>query len=152
MRRIIHKLLSGVKCIKMERMRVARLCLMVGNGNFLLLKRPSDKYNGDLWELPGGKLNEGELDWELALRREVLEETGIETREGIVCVFQSEETVMFKDRNIIYEERVFREEIGEEVRVVLSDEHTDGVWVDREKALGFDLTLGARRFLKQEII
>ena len=133
----------------MERMRVARLCFMVGNGSFLLLKRPSGKYNGDLWELPGGKLNEGELDWELALRREVAEETGIETREGIVCVFQSEETVMFKDRKIIYEERIFRGGTDGEVRVILSDEHKDGVWVDRERALRFDLTLGARRFLEQ---
>ncbi len=47
------------------------------DGRFLIQKRPSGGLFGDLWEFPGGKVEEGE-NLETALRREVREEVGIE--------------------------------------------------------------------------
>jgi len=44
------------------------------DGLILALKR---KKSG-LWSLPGGRLNQDERDWLLALKREVFEETGLE--------------------------------------------------------------------------
>ena len=46
-------------------------------GRYLLGKRPSEGLLGGLWELPGGKVQEGE-DLVTALRREINEELGIE--------------------------------------------------------------------------
>lgn len=45
-------------------------------GQVLLLRRPPDDARGGEWEFPGGKVDPGE-DLMTALRREVLEETGL---------------------------------------------------------------------------
>lgn len=45
--------------------------LLNPRGEVLILRRPEN-----LWQLPGGRLNEGEK-WDEGLRREVFEETGI---------------------------------------------------------------------------
>lgn len=47
------------------------------DGKVLLVKRPSHKKRGGLWEFPGGKIEEGESPEE-ALARELKEELGIE--------------------------------------------------------------------------
>lgn len=51
------------------------------NGRYLLGRRPSDGMLGGLWEFPGGKVESGE-SYEEALRRELHEELGVETRVG----------------------------------------------------------------------
>lgn len=52
-------------------------CIIENEGKLLLIKRASDdSYNPGLWEFPGGKLDEGQ-DLTSALKREVLEETGL---------------------------------------------------------------------------
>ncbi len=45
-------------------------------GRILLTKRPAGSTNGELWEFPGGKVEEGESLQE-ALRREIREELAI---------------------------------------------------------------------------
>ena len=47
-------------------------------GRILIAKRPAHLHQGGLWEFPGGKLEPGETPV-LALKRELLEELGIET-------------------------------------------------------------------------
>lgn len=55
--------------------RVVSGVLVRGDGHILMGKRKHGKFRGDLWELPGGKLDDGEEPAE-ALQREWLEELG----------------------------------------------------------------------------
>ena len=47
------------------------------DGEIFLAQRSADSYMANRWEFPGGKMEEGETP-EQALKRELLEETGIE--------------------------------------------------------------------------
>ena len=49
------------------------------DGRFLLCRRPSHKRHGGMWEFPGGKIEEGESDFE-ATSRELAEELGVVVR------------------------------------------------------------------------
>jgi A/G-specific adenine glycosylase len=55
----------------------AAIAAIVRGRRWLVHRRPSTGLLGGLWELPGGKLERGELP-EAAVRREVREETGLE--------------------------------------------------------------------------
>ncbi len=54
--------------------------IVVDNGRLLMVRRGKEPGRG-LWTLPGGHLEQGELLAE-AVRREVLEETGVEVEVG----------------------------------------------------------------------
>jgi len=57
--------------------------VLVENGRVLLAQRKPDAHLGGAWELPGGKVEEGE-DPRDALRRELAEELGIDVTVGEV--------------------------------------------------------------------
>jgi len=59
---------------------VVACALLDGQGRVLLGKRPEGKHLAGLWEFPGGKVEAGETP-EVALRRELLEEIGIDVSE-----------------------------------------------------------------------
>ena len=55
--------------------------LVFRNGLLLITQRRPEDHLGGLWEFPGGKRQEGESD-EACLRRELIEELGIEVEVG----------------------------------------------------------------------
>ena len=60
--------------------------VIVESGRVLLTQRPGGTHLENLWEFPGGKIEDGE-DPTAALTRELTEEIGIETRvQGILDV------------------------------------------------------------------
>ena len=56
------------------------------NGHVLLTRRPAGVHMAGLWELPGGKVQDGEAP-ATALTRELQEELGIETSTGEPITF-----------------------------------------------------------------
>ncbi len=61
---------------------VSCLILLDSQNTFLVTQRPPGKSLGDLWEFPGGKVEEGESP-EAALRRELREELHLDV--GSLC-------------------------------------------------------------------
>ena len=93
-------------------------------GRILVLKQSgTNKYGHSFWDLPGGRVNEGE-NFEAAIRREIEEETGIRPR----CVrhYKTEPGVFpTGDPNVLIAYTAFAM-----VDPKLSDEHSQFEWVD----------------------
>jgi len=65
---------------------VAAAALVDRDNRVLISKRPEGKSLAGLWEFPGGKVDPGETP-EAALRRELMEELGIEVCETCLAPF-----------------------------------------------------------------
>ncbi len=61
----------------MKTVLVSAVALFDADGRVLLTQRPEGKAMAGMWEFPGGKVEPGELP-EAALRREIMEEIGVE--------------------------------------------------------------------------
>lgn len=62
-------------------MKVAIAVIIDGSGRILITRRPLHTSHGGQWEFPGGKLEDDETPPE-ALKREVMEEVGLEVVEA----------------------------------------------------------------------
>lgn len=65
---------------------VAAVALVDPDNRVLISKRPEGKSLAGLWEFPGGKVDPGETP-EVALRRELMEELGIDVCERCLAPF-----------------------------------------------------------------
>jgi len=140
-----------------RRQRVAAYALLTrgaGPDEEVLLTRMSSRTRiPGRWTLPGGGLDHGE-DPREALRREVLEETGLHIDPGIALdVHSSHFTGARADGlvedyhgiHLIFAARVLPESEDVEPHVVEQDGTTDlAAWVPRSDALDLDLLSAAR--------
>jgi 8-oxo-dGTP pyrophosphatase MutT (NUDIX family) len=140
-----------------RRQRVAAYALLTrgdGPDEEVLLTRMSSRTRiPGRWTLPGGGLDHGE-DPREALRREVLEETGLHIDPGIALdVHSSHFTGARADGlvedyhgiHLIFAARVRPESEDVEPHVVEQDGTTDlAAWVPRREALDLDLLSAAR--------
>lgn len=102
-----------------------------GSGRVLLLKRTeATGIDPGLWDLPGGKLDPGEL-FDDAFRREVREETGLEVE--IVGVAGARDWTM-PDRRIVY---LILRAVAVSGEIRLSSEHVDRAWVTPGQLSGY---------------
>lgn len=100
-----------------------RVLLRNRDGEVLLLRRSSrSKTNPGRWELPGGKLDDRER-FDDALRREVLEETGLEIGLGGPVGVADQRLPEIRVVHLVMEGTV----TGGALR--LSSEHSAGAWV-----------------------
>jgi len=99
-----------------------RVLLTNEDGKILILKRSTDsKTNPGKWELPGGKVDQGEA-FDQALIREVLEETGLKIGLDDVMGVSQQNLPLIRAVHIIMSGRVKEGELN------ISDEHEGYAW------------------------
>ena len=120
-------------------------CLIKKDGKILLLHRTKEtRYNPAKWELPGGKV-ESWQDFERAVEKEILEETGLLVKISSPGAFAEGKLV---DHNVytgmLYLELVFEAKlISGNIR--LSSDHSEYKWIEPNSALDLDLSIEARK-------
>ncbi|WP_428236923.1 NUDIX hydrolase [Gracilimonas sp.] len=100
-----------------------------GQPLFLIFKRSSEKIYGNQWRMVGGKVKEGEVSWEGALR-ELKEETGLVPVKfwTIPSVNQFYEA----KSDTIHTIPAFAAELDGNEEITLDDEHSEYKWVSIE--------------------
>ena len=112
-------------------------------GRILLVRRhPASKYFGGTWELPGGKADAGE-SFDVALPREVREETGLVARLGRV-VGASQAEIPGVRIVMLYFETLTRS-----TRVRLSDEHDDFCWISPTRIKFMEINPQMKTFVEE---
>ncbi|KXZ39360.1 8-oxo-dGTP diphosphatase [Alkalithermobacter thermoalcaliphilus JW-YL-7 = DSM 7308] len=119
--------------------------LIFKENEVLLIKRSNSNFASYKWDLPGGKLEfkEDPID---CLKREVLEETGIDIEIlDIASVDTSFEIDKIQYISLIYEAKYLKGDI------TLSCEHEDYIWINPKQALDMDLVYYTKNALKSHI-
>jgi len=125
----------------MKEIRVVR-AIIHHDGKILLLKKAKDTlpYNKDKWEVPGGKIEEGE-DIGETLKRELKEEIGLELGKDVMlekqlksCQGEAEGVRSFAEVFLLK---------AKTNQITLSGEHSEYVWKMPEEIKNMDLVLFA---------
>lgn len=111
-------------------LRVVSGLAVAPDGNILMGKRPKGKKRGELWELPGGKLDQGEEPRQ-ALEREWEEELGIKVVAGefVASAVLHLEVSFFIE---LYEVQLY---MGERWGNIVPHAHTDIQWMNPAVAI-----------------
>jgi 8-oxo-dGTP pyrophosphatase MutT (NUDIX family) len=133
---------------------------VVSNDGKLLLGRKapgSGAVYADCWHNPGGGVDQGETD-EQALRRELLEETGIDTSRAKVTLVDNQgtgestkvisgEQILVKMQFNVY--KIALDKPADQIQAIESDDLTDFQWFPIDKLEHIDLTPPAKELLKR---
>lgn len=124
---------------------VNRCFVVRDDDRFLLIKRAGgDRHYAGKWEIPGGKLDEGQ-DLSSSQEREVMEETGLLVKPIDPFVFADSRFIgdgPYKGLPYVALFAITRV-IGGMLK--LSDEHTEFAWVSNGEVLLYDLTPEVRK-------
>jgi 8-oxo-dGTP diphosphatase len=121
-------------------------CYCEFEGRRLFLKRHPNKYQGDKWGSPGGKIEKGETPRE-AIIRELYEEV------GFVVDFNDKAleaigTIYIRIPHLDYINHLLRIKYQSKPEIILGlDEHLEYRWVDFDEALQLPLIVSAAETL-----
>ena len=112
----------------------------------LLLQRNSNGSYPDHWQLPEGKMEESETP-DLALKREVKEEIGVEVKS---LKFKKVLYSNFEVKGLKYLgiRAVYRAKLSSD-KIKLSHEHKNYRWYSKEEALSLTLLPGIKEILRE---
>jgi dATP pyrophosphohydrolase len=102
-----------------------------GNLEFLLLKRASYQYYPNLWQMVSGKIKEGEKAYQTALR-EIKEETNLIPEK--LWIAPNINSFYSPDDEYISLIPVFAAKVNHNSEVVISSEHSEYKWVNKDEA------------------
>ena len=112
------------------------------DSSVLLLKRPKDDFMGGIYELPSGRVEDGE-SLDIALYREVEEETGLKIREikRYLGHFDYESKSGEKTRQFN-----FAVTVGESLEIKLQ-EHDNYAWANKDQLQQYPITDSVKQIL-----
>ena len=115
-----------------------------GAGKILMIR--THKWS-DRWGIPGGKIERGET-CEQALRREMMEETGLEISEIRFLMVQEaiSSPEFYRDEHFLLLNYVAR---ADSYAVVLNDEAEEFLWVSLEEAFSLDINRATKVMLER---
>ncbi len=123
----------------------AKMLISDSENRWLLIRRSDTSgWNPGAWDLPGGKLNPGEMFMD-GLIREISEETGLSVIIDSLFGSIEDETDDFRIVHLVMN--------GNHVSgdVKLSREHMDYIWVEQENALELDLCDFVRNLIESKL-
>ena len=109
---------------------------------FLLLKRSEKEIYPNVWQMVTGSIDEGEKAYETALR-EMKEETGLIPEEFWVVPYTN--SFYSHEKNMMCLVPVFAARVNSDLPVTISDEHSEYLWVKKEKAIELLSWYGQRK-------
>lgn len=122
-----------------------RVLLMNDDGKILIIKRSTEsKTNPGKWELPGGKVDQGE-SFDQALIREVFEETNLKISIDHVIGASEQNLPLIRAVHIIMTGKIIDGELN------ISDEHEGYAWVFLEDLYKYELTDWLNDFVLNQI-
>lgn len=113
------------------------------NDEILIVKRhPKSRTDPEMWELPGGKVEKGE-DFDVALIREIKEETALDVKIGDFCEAVQNDYMHKRTVQIM----MYLEDMKGEVEI--SDEHIDWMWASLDTLKTLELSTSLQKVLKK---
>ena len=109
-------------------------------GEILLLQADVTKHRGvdkPYWDIPGGRIDEGEDDVVKTLKREIKEETGIEKIKELAfftAVISNHQIPLEHNKKAGLVLMVYRVSVPDDSEVILSKEHISHEWVSKAEA------------------
>lgn len=114
------------------------------SGEILILKRhPKSRTDPEMWELPGGKAEEGEFFAD-ALVREIKEETSLDVTVGDFC--EAVQNDYSHKRTV----QLMMYLVDVEGEVKISEEHTDWMWASLEKIKTLEISTSLKKLLEKK--
>ena len=109
----------------------------------LIVKRhPKSRTDPEMWELPGGKVENGE-NFEDALVREIKEETNLDCTVGDFCEAVQNDYMHKRTVQLM----MYLDNISGDVKI--SEEHTDWMWAGTEDIKKLEISTSLEKLLKK---
>ncbi len=109
--------------------------LIINEGKLLILKRIEDTYEGGLWDLPGGTLEDGE-DLSSGIKREVFEETGLKIENPGLFYYSSNIDVK-KNKQFVTIIFITKLNYNDQIVTIDPNEHSQSKWIEPNDILNY---------------
>lgn len=119
-------------------------CYIEIDNTLLLLQCGHRKKEVGFWGIPAGKIEHNETP-EQAARRELFEETGIQTAQ----TFHPFGVLYIRKPELDYVFHLFKINLNSKPPILLSDEHQNYKWVGHHEIHQLDLMIAARELLQK---